>query len=267
MSWLAQLDAGKFVLFTLILSRVGGLVTAAPIFSSRDAPLQFRALLVVAISLLITPGQWSTPLAYPGSMALYMLMLAGEILLGVCLGLGIDIVFSGIQVVGQLAGRISGEMLAEIYDPSHDEESAILSMLLKMVALAVFVTLGGHRILMGGLLDTFRALPVGNTGMISAGLIETLTALVTQSFVLGVRAAAPLTVALLLATLVIGLIGRTLPQLNVMSWGFGLNSVVLYLSLMLSLGGAVWVFQDQVEPALESLVQALALPDLAARPI
>jgi flagellar biosynthetic protein FliR len=183
------------------------------------------------------------------------------------LGLGIDIVFSGIQVVGQMAGRISGEMLAEIYDPTYEEESAILSLLLKMVALAVFVTLGGHRIVMSGLLETFRALPVGSTGMVSAGLVDTLVALVTQSFALGIRAAAPMTVALLLATLVIGLIGRTLPQLNVMSWGFGLNSIVLYLSLMLSLGGAAWVFQDQVEPAWESLLQALALPGLAARPI
>ena len=264
---LAQFDANTVIVFSLILSRVGGLVATAPIFASRDAPLQFRALLTVAISLLMAPGLIQTPLAYPDSIVQYALLIAGEMLVGVCLGLGVDIVFSGIQVVGQLASRISGEALAEVYDPSLEEESAVLSMLLKMTALAVFVTLGGHRMVMAGLLDAYRALPVGSVGMVSAGLIDTLTALVTQSFALGIRAAAPMTVALLLATLVIGLIGRTLPQLNVMSWGFGLNSLTLYGSLMLTLGGAVWVFQDQVEPALESLLQALAAPDIIARPL
>jgi flagellar biosynthetic protein FliR len=260
MSWLAQLDAGKFVLFTLILSRVGGVIATAPIFASPTAPLQFRALLTVAISLLILPGQWATKLAYPGSVFQYLIFAGGEVLIGFCLGMGVDIIFSGIQVMGQMAGRLSGEMMAEMYDPSQDEQTPVLANLLNLLTLAVFVALGGHRIVMGGLLETFTALPPGSAGMVSQSLVDTLILLVTQSFVLGIRAAAPLTVSLLLATLVIGLIGRTLPQLNVMTWGFGLTSVVLYVMLMLSLGGAVWVFQDQVEPALESLLQALAMP-------
>ena len=66
--------------------------------------------------------------------------------------------------------------------------------------------------------------------------------------------------ALLLATLVLGLIGRTLPQLNVMVVGFGLNAMLTFAILALTLGAAVGVFQDQIEPALEMLLDALKSP-------
>jgi flagellar biosynthetic protein FliR len=81
-----------------------------------------------------------------------------------------------------------------------------------------------------------------------------------QSFSLGIRAAAPATIALLLATLVLGLISRTVPQLNVLILGFGLNSLLIFGSLALTLGGITWAFQEQIEPALEVLLDALHTP-------
>jgi flagellar biosynthesis protein FliR len=267
MTWLEQITAEKIILLTLIVSRVGGLVATAPIFASRDAPMQFRALLAVAISLLILPGQWMASVAYPTSALGYLLLVAGEVLVGVSLGLGIEIVFSGIQLIGKLIGQLSGEMLAEVYDPGFDEGVPVVSHFMFLLTLAVFVTIGGHRMVMTGLLETFQAIPLGTGGGVSDGLVDALVTLLTQSFALGIRAAAPATVALLLASLVIGLISRTLPQLNVMAWGFSLNSLTGYGMLMLSLSGAAWVFQDQVEPALELLLQGLTQPGMTARPV
>ena len=77
-----------------------------------------------------------------------------------------------------------------------------------------------------------------------------------QRVTLGVRAAAPATVALLLATLVMGLISRTLPQLNILAVGFGLNAMVTFGSIAVSLGGLAWMFQEQIEPAVELLLEA-----------
>ena len=69
--------------------------------------------------------------------------------------------------------------------------------------------------------------------------------------------AAPAMVALLLATLILGLVSRTLPQLNVMALGFGLNALVTLAAIGVSLGGAAWVFQDQLEPMLHTVLNAL----------
>jgi len=65
---------------------------------------------------------------------------------------------------------------------------------------------------------------------------------------------------LLLATLVMGLIGRTVPQLNVMNMGFALNSLLTFAVLSLTLGAALWAFRGQIEPTLETLLDALNVP-------
>ena len=166
------------------------------------------------------------------------------------------ILLSGVQMAGETIGRVSGTMLAEVFDPTSGASVPVFSHLLFMVALAVFVCIGGHRMVMAGLLDTFRSIPPGQAAL-PEGLAETFVALVTQSFALGLRAATPAITALLLANLVLGLIGRTLPQLNILALGFSINSLLTFGLLMLSLGAAVWVFQQQIEPMLEDLIEML----------
>jgi len=112
---------------------------------------------------------------------------------------------------------------------------------------------------MAGLLDTFQAIPPGN-GVFSRSISEAFFTLLTQSYSLGIRAAAPATLALLLATLILGLISRTVPQLNVLVLGLGLNSLLIFGALALTLGTAAWTFQEQIEPALEVLLDALHTP-------
>jgi flagellar biosynthetic protein FliR len=248
---------GKIVLFTLVLARVSGLVMSAPIFSSRDIPIQFRALLSVAIALLALPSQWHLAAALPNGALEYLLLTAGEVLVGLCLGTGIDILLSGARVAGQVIGLSSGEALAEIYDPQTDESFAVHSQLFAAMATLVFVVIGGHRMLLAALLDTFQAIPPGTGGGVSRPLANALQVLLTQAFSLGIRAAATTLVALLLTTLVLGLVSRTLPQLNVMALGFGLNSLVTYGVLMLTLGAVAMVLQEQFQPALDTLTSAL----------
>ena len=108
-------------------------------------------------------------------------------------------------------------------------------------------------------MDTFRTIPPGSGGFPNS-LAEGFVTLVSQSFSLGIRAAAPAVTALLLATLILGLVGRTLPQLNVLSLGFGLNAMFAFAALAMTLGAAVWAFQDQIQPALETLSDALKTP-------
>jgi flagellar biosynthetic protein FliR len=259
MDWLTQLDVEKFLLFTLVLSRVSGLTMTAPIYGTNDVPMQVRALLAVALALLITPTQWHVAVEYPGNIINYLVFIGGELLVGLCLGLGIVILFSGIQLAGQMIGRIGGLMLADVFDPSSETSVPIFSRLLFLVAMAVFVCIGGHRMVMAGLLDTFETIPPGS-GALPSSIAETFVVLITQSFCLAIRAAVPVVTALLLSTLVMGLISRTLPQLNILMVGFGLNSMLTFAMFSLTLGAAAWAFQEQVEPALEVLLEALHAP-------
>ena len=259
MDWLSQLDAQKFLLFTLVFTRVGGLVITAPIFSAPEVPARVRALLAVALAALITPTQWDVAVADPGSTLNYAVFLASELIVGLSLGLGIVALFSGLLLAGRMIGQMSGLVLADVFDPASGISVSVFSRLMMLVTTAVFVAIGGHRILMAGLLDTFVTIPPGSAA-VPGSMADTFVLLVAQSFTLAVRAAAPVVASLLLSTLALGLISRTLPQLNVLALGFGVNALLTFGVLGLSLGAAAWVFQEQVEPAVDILLSALDAP-------
>jgi flagellar biosynthesis protein FliR len=259
MDWLNQLNVDKFIAFTLVLTRVSGLTMTAPIYGSKDVPMRVRALLALALAVLIMPSQWNAVVPYPGTTLNYLVIVGGELVVGTCLGLGIMVLVHGMDLAGEIIGYVGGLMMAEAYDPSTDMNTPILSRLLVLVSLSIFVCIGGHRLVMAGLLDTFQTIPLG-CGIFSRSITEAFVTLMTQSFSLGIRAAAPATIALLLATLVLGLISRTVPQLNVLVLGFGLNSMLIFGALALTLGSVVWAFQEQIEPSLELLLDALHTP-------
>jgi len=162
-------------------------------------------------------------------------------------------------LAGELIGQTAGLGIAEVFDPMLDENVPLLSQLMFLFGVTIFLCVGGHRMLMAGLLDTFRAIPPGG-GSLPGSVAESFTTLVSLSFSLAIRVAAPAVTALLLATLIVGLIGRTLPQLNILALGFGLNALLALAALALSLGVAAWAFQDQIGPAMEAIFNALKTP-------
>ncbi len=246
----------SLLVFTLILARLGALIAVTPVFGGPDLPMQVRAFLAIALAILITPSQLAAPLQMPQTLADYAILVIDDTLIGLALGLGLMLLLAGVQVAGQVISQMSGISLADVFNPGFDAEVPVFSHLLYLVTLAAFVIIGGHRKLLDALMSTFATLPPGR-GVLADSLVQGVVALVTESFVLGIRAAAPAIVALLLATLVLGLVSRALPQLNVMSIGFGLNSAITMFTLTLSLAAIVWLFQQQLEPALETILDGL----------
>jgi flagellar biosynthetic protein FliR len=261
MQALLTLYQHQLVVFLLVLTRVSGVVLTAPLLSAQTAPIRVRAMLAIALAALVTPlAAGEVYFEHPPENLIDLMILAGgELVVGLSLGLGITILFAGLQLTGQIAGQMSGMQLADIFDPGFDTSVPLFSRLLDLVTMAVFLAIGGHRQVIQALLDTFVWMPPGEARF-SEGIVSMLMDLTTQSFVLGLRAAAPVMVALLLAVLVLGLVSRTLPQLNVMAVGFSFNSMVMLATLAISLGAIAWVFQEQAALALETIRASLGAP-------
>ena len=253
---LLQLYLDPFLVFLLVLARVGGMMSIAPIYGSRSVPVRIRALLAIGISMLITPVQATTAPEDPENIVNLTITLAGEASLGLALGLGVFILLAGIQLAGQMIGHLSGMALADVIDPSLDLSVPVFSRFLDVTTMAVFVIIGGHRYVMAALLDTFAWSPPGQ-GVLGMGVVDALTDILTQSFSLGIRAAAPAIVALLLSVIVTGLISRTLPQLNVLAIGFSLNALIALATLLLTVGSVAWLFQGRVEIAVDTMLNGL----------
>jgi flagellar biosynthetic protein FliR len=255
---LAQLfDPAWLILFSLVLSRISGLLMTLPAFGPLEVPGRIRALLAVALTLVLVPTQASGEFVRPTTVVEYGLLVGSELLVGAALGLGVAILVSGIQMAGLVVSQLSGLSLAEALDPSFDASVPLFSELLRVLTVVTFLAIGGHRLVLGGLMDTFAAIPPGQPAF-AAGVPAALSTLVGESLALGLRAAAPTIVATLLATLVLGLIGRAVPQLNVLAVGFGMNTLVALGAFALSLAGVVWLFQDALEPTVNAVLEALA---------
>lgn len=242
----------RFVVFTLVLGRVSGMILIAPIFGTLSLPRQLRVFLAVAIALLVTPVYLDATLPPVTDLATYGRLMANEVAIGMLLGLGVTIMFSGIQVAGQIVSQMSGLSLSDVFDPGFDENVSMFSNLFHLLTLAVFVAIGGHRIMLEAVLQTFAWAPPGHA-VLGDSFVDVLTNLMTQSFALGIHAAAPLLIALFLSTIVLGLIGRTLPQINIIAVGFGINSMLTLAMTLLSLGAVAWTFQEPTVDALRKL--------------
>ncbi|HEX6961550.1 MAG TPA: flagellar biosynthetic protein FliR [Lacipirellula sp.] len=247
---------GQFATFVLVLARVGALMATAPIFGNRSAPMQVRALLAVAMSLMMTPLYSSQAPADVTNMLAFSKFVLSEALLGALLGLGVMILVSGVQLTGHIVSQLGGTALSEGADPVTDENLPVFSQMFYFLTLAMFVLLDGHRLLTEALLDTYLWAPPGR-GVLGASYVEALKTLLTQSFLLAIRAAAPAMAALLLATLVLGLIGRTLPQINILAVGFSVNALLTAGVLVLSIGAIGWAFPQPAVDAIEMLSEAI----------
>ncbi len=257
MPLLETLLFNQFAVFTLVLARVGALIMTAPIFGITAIPMRAKALLVVAISLLITPLVAATPPSDMTNLLVYAKYMASEGLIGLLLGFGITLLLSGIQLTGQIISQLGGTALADVFDPTLNTNLSIYSQLFYFLTLAMFVLLDGHRLVIDALLDTYLWMPPGK-GSLGTTYVDALTTLLSQSFLLGIRAAAPTMMALLLATLILGLIGRTMPQINILAVGFGVNSLVTLGCLFTTIGAIVWAFPLEASSALDVLREALA---------
>ncbi len=249
-------NLNQFLVFVLVLTRISPLFMLMPVFGSQSVPVRVRALLAVGISLVITPLYWGRQIATPESLIELAVMMGKEAALGLVLSLGVLILFAGLQLAGQIIGQMSGMSLADVVSPGSDTTVPVFSQLFDLVTLAVFVIIGGHRQVIAALLDTFAWMPPGRAAL-SSNMLDALNEVMSQSFALGIRAAAPVMLALLLSVLIMGLISRTLPQLNVIAVGFSFNAMVVLVVLSISLGTAAWIFQDEAINTIQTLSESL----------
>lgn len=228
----------------LVIFRVAGLFLAAPLLSSASIPMPVKAMLSVVLGLAVT-ARLAAPAAMPQTWAQLVLGVGSEMLVGGAMGFAASLFFTGIELAAEHISQQMGIGLANVYNPLAEDSTNVLAGLFQMTALAVFLAIGGHRVLMGGLLDSFGRVPLMGLAA-HDGMLESVLSLLAAAFVLGFKLSAPAVLALFLATLALGFVQRTMPQLNILSVGFqvrvmlGLLVMVVSLAAMVPLIEAAW---------------------------
>lgn len=218
----------------LILTRVSGLILTAPVFSSRAVPRRMKIALALTVSLLLFPIVGG---GAPADLTLARAVsgMLGELLIGAAMGLVLAAVGAGMEFAANLVGQQAGLSLAQVYDPTMNEETTPLGQIYGTVFFMAFLLLGGHRALLAALLDTFTITPLLSFHL-SSPAVDVLARVMTDAIILAVRLAAPVLLSMLLVTMAMGFVSRTMPQLNVLSVGFNIKAALLLGLCGLTLG-------------------------------
>lgn len=236
LSWLG-LYAWPFV-------RIAAVLMAAPLFGSRALPMRLRLVFALVLTLVLAPLLPATPpLAFFTDASLVMLLR--ELLLGLVLGLALQIVFEAVALGGELLSASMGLSFAQMNDPLRGTSSPVLARFLQALAILTFLALGGHLALVEWLRESFTLQPIGDTAITTAQ-VWPLVMEGSQLFAGALRVALPGVCALLLVNLAFGVMNRAAPALNMMSVGFPISLMAGLFILAMSLGSIQSVFAEML---------------------
>ncbi len=255
MESLAEWLVDHLVLGVLVMTRLSTLLMAMPAVGV-GVPKRVRAFLALLLTILLLPpvasGTEVDSLPQIDNLIDLTIAIAREGLIGLLIGATIQLIITGLQLGGEAITSTGGMQLGDAVDPTTSSSMPSVARLVGLLVTAVMLAVGGHRLLLGVLLDSFEAMPAGHVTFqdsMMALVVDQLSA----GMAAGVRVAAPVIAALLLSNLVTGLISRTLPQINVLAIGLSINALAMLVVLSVTIGSAGLIFQHELAAAAERL--------------
>jgi len=239
----------------VVLMRLAGIFAVGPVLSHTAVPARVRYFMAVVMSLAVM-GRISVPSAVPAGWGRLLAGLGGELLIGAAIGWAAALVFVGVELGAVHVGRQMGVSLGEVFDPVSPAAPRGVRQFFRLLAVVVFLGVGGHRAMIGGLLETFRAVPL--TGFARApAAAETMISLLSVSFVLALKVAAPVLIALLLASAAMGLLQRSLPQCHILSMGLPIRALAALAILAVSLAAITGLVESGTTIVLERMGETI----------
>lgn len=222
------------------LVRIAGLVMVAPVFGAAYVSMRIKAGFCLLLTVVIAPGTGAVPAVQPMS-AEAVLMTATQLLIGISIGYMILLVFNAIVVGGEAIATTMGLGYALINDPSNGVQVPILSQFYTVFATLLFLALNGHHALIELLTLSFSYLPVGTriTGDMLWVIIDWSKVLFTGALAIAIPALA----AMLSVNLIMGIMTRASPQLNIFSIGFPVTMTIGFVVILLTLPVVASSFQ------------------------
>lgn len=217
----------------LVFVRISAILFTAPLFSSRNLPHHLKVGLALMLAYIVIPLVNGEDGAH-ASVPLLGAALAGEILIGVIIGFTARLLFAAVQLAGQLVGFQMGFGIVNVIDPQTSVEVSIIAQFQNIITLLIFLVLDAHHLFILALAKSFELVPP-LTFSFTNPLMEALIALSRDMFVVAAKVAAPVIAVLLFTSVALGLVARTVPQMNIFIVGFPLKLAIGLLGVGLSL--------------------------------
>ena len=209
--------------------RVGSFFLASPLFGYRIIPLQARIVISFAISFLIYDKVDIPNIESLAGFPLFSIVLV-ELLIGVTSGLLLTILFSASNLAGEKIAASTGLSFAGLIDPESGAQTPVLSQILSLFMIVVFLSLNGHLLAISVILESYNILPIGSTN-INLSMIKLGIDAGGLMFKFGALIMLPVVVGITLLNVIIGIVTRSAPTLNLFSFGFPITMIFAFFLL------------------------------------
>ncbi|HHY97481.1 MAG TPA: flagellar type III secretion system protein FliR [Firmicutes bacterium] len=228
----------QLIIFILLLARIGGMFIYAPIFGSFSIPVRIRVIIALALAGIMTPLLHMKSVGWDGQPLSLALMVLDEIGVGLVIGFASALFILATQLAGQFIDLQIGFGFVNVVDPVSMRQVTIMGQVAYLLGTLIFLAIDGHHLLISAIAKSYEIVPPG-TGVIFPAIKAGLLELFSGAFAIGFKIASPVIVALLLVDAAMGILARTVPQMNVFIVGFPLKIVgglfLFALSLPLAL--------------------------------
>jgi flagellar biosynthetic protein FliR len=217
----------------LIFTRVGAILLTAPLFSSGSIPVHVKIGLSFMLAVIVFPlVSVNDILVLP--LASLGIAMAGEVLIGVIIGFTARLLFAAVQLAGQLVGFQMGFGIVNVIDPQTSSQVSIIAQFENIITLLIFMAVNAHHWFIMAIAKSFEVVPLLAFSFTNS-LMEALVRLSCDMFVVAAKVAAPIIAILLFTSVALGLLARTVPQMNIFIVGFPLKLAIGLLAVGLTL--------------------------------
>jgi flagellar biosynthetic protein FliR len=247
---------GTAAVVVLFAARLTGLMLVAPMFSARTVPAAVRAALLIVLTALLAP----VARAHAGAAELTPAAAMGEMLVGFAMGLGAALLVGAAEAAGDMMTIQIGLSGAALMDPLSNQQVPVLGNFAQLLALTLLLTLDAHHVMLDALAASTRYIPVGSPVDAPGGAAAALSA-AGSLFALGLRFAAPVVAAVMIANVALAVLGRAAPTLNVLALAFPVQIALglVALAAAIPLIGAWYTgWADVYDAMLTTILRAFA---------
>ena len=252
----AQLDTW---LATLIfpLARILAMIASSPVLGNKQVPVRVKIGLSVLLAVIIAPTIGAMPPVAIGSPQ-GLLIMVQQIIIGVAMGFTMRLIFTAVEMAGELAGLQMGLGFASFYDPLNASYTPVVARWLGIIVALAFLAMNGHLYMLSALAESFRTLPIGS--MMPANGFYGVAIWGGSIFAYALQIALPILAALLTTNVALGILTRAAPQLNLFAVGFPITLAIGFFVLALSMPHLTPLLDRLTQEGLGTMLDLLSIP-------
>lgn len=242
-----RFSEGEILLFGMLLLRMSAFVVSWPVFGTELSIPQVKILFALILTMVIFPTMSWNPTQMAAVKSDLVVLALREVFIGLALGYLARFFFFAFRVAGEMVSQAMGLSAASVFNPALGGQTTAVEQFYVAVASLFYLGVNGHHLLISALVRTLELVPVAKLGL-NYSQFTGVGHMLQEVIELGLKFSAPVVISILVVNLVLGVVGKTVPQLNVLITSFPINIMVGFLFMLITLP----LLMDNMGPFLES---------------